>query len=187
MIPPERFQLAADLHGLGRVLDTEFLGGTFGNNVGVTTENDDWVLRGVVPPIESATLRRERFFARIVHERSSIASPWPYLIDESGAIFGWPYALMRRLPGKVLHPALDVNWPVIGRALGQAVAQLHAIQLPRVGEWRADLDDIVSPDVSAPEWFERRVAGLKQRIAQTSSALDATSAALADNLVRGAV
>src|SRR4051812_22860473 len=107
-IPPERFQLAADIHGLGRVLDTEFLGGTYGNNVGIATEHGAWVLRGAVAPLESATFLRERFFARAVHERSSMASPWPYLIDESSAIFGWPYALSRRLPGQVLHPALDL-------------------------------------------------------------------------------
>jgi aminoglycoside phosphotransferase (APT) family kinase protein len=92
----------------------------------------------------------------------------------------------RRLPGKVLHPALDVNWHVIGRALGRAAAQLHAIHFPHAGEWRADLDDIASPELSAPEWFELRVADLEQRIAQTSSALDATSAALVDRRVAGA-
>jgi hygromycin-B 7''-O-kinase len=186
-IPLERLQLAADLHGLGRVLGTEFLGGTYGNNVGVATENGDWVLRGAIAPIECETLRRERFFARIVHERSSIEAPWPYWIDGSSTIFGWPYALMRRLPGKVLHPALDLNWAVIGRAPGQTAAQLQGIHFPRAGEWRADLDDIGSREVSATEWFERRVEELKQRIAPTSWALDATSTALVDGLVADAV
>ena len=185
-IPRERFQLTADLYDLGRVLDTEFLGGTYGNNIGVLTEKGDWILRGAVSPMETSTLRRERFFARILHERSSIAAPWPYLINESVDIFGWPYALMRRLPGKVLHPSLNLNWQVIGHALGQAVAKLHAIHFPSIGEWHADLDDISSPGVTAAEWLEGRVADLRERIAHTSSPLDDTSAALIDSLVADA-
>ncbi|HEX6972180.1 MAG TPA: aminoglycoside phosphotransferase family protein [Limnochordia bacterium] len=185
-ISPERLQLAAERHRLGRVLDAEFLGGTYGNNLGVKTETGAWVLRGAVAPVEASTFHRERFFARVVRERSSIASPWPYRIDESRAIFGWPYAWMRRLPGKVLHPGHEGNWTAIGQALGRAVAQLHEIRFPHIGEWRADPDDIVSPGISAPEWLIRRVADLRQRIAETSSPLDHTSAALIDHLVADA-
>lgn len=183
IIPPRSLQLAADHHGLGRVLNAELLEGTYRNNVGVKTSAGDWVLRGAVAPLDASTLRRERFFARVVHERSSIASPWPYLLDESEAIFGWPYAFMRRLPGRVLHPGLEANWHVIGQALGRAVAKLHGIRFPHIGGWRDDLGDIASPGVSAPEWFKRRVADLKLRISQTSASLDNASTALVDSLV----
>jgi hygromycin-B 7''-O-kinase len=186
-IPRERLQLAADRWGLGRVLSSEALGGMYGNNIGLHTESGDWVLRGVVPPLEPVMLRRERYFARLVHERASLASPWPYWIDESDTIFGWPCAIMPRLPGKVLHPAAKVQWSVIGRALGRATADLHGIILPRIGNWDAACDDIVSPNLSPAEWFAQRVRDLQQRVAETSSALDTASAALVDRLVSNAL
>lgn len=186
-IPLERFQLAADRHSLGRVLAAEPLGGAYGNNVGLTTEQGAWVLRGAVPPLDATLLRRERFFARAVHERSSLASPWPYLVDDTESIFGWPYAIMPRLRGQVLHPALDLDWAVIGYALGRAAAELHSIVFPRLGAWSAEVDDIISPGMPAAQWFRKRATDLVRRVAETSAALDQASATLVEDVIGAAV
>jgi aminoglycoside phosphotransferase (APT) family kinase protein len=183
----ERFQRAADRHDLGRVVAAEQLGGTYGNNIGLDTDRGRWVLRALVPPLEPDALRRERFFARTLHERSRVASPWPYLIDDSDEIFGWPYAIMRRLPGTVLHPAQEVNWARAGAALGRVVADLHAVTFPTIGEWSGDCDGIVSPGVSAAAWFQRRAGELVDRIAETSAPLDTASAGLVSGLVADAL
>jgi len=41
----------------------------------------------------------EQFFARQLHERTSVPVPWPYLIDPTPNIFGWSYVIMPRLFG----------------------------------------------------------------------------------------
>jgi aminoglycoside phosphotransferase (APT) family kinase protein len=179
---PEQLQHAADRHDLGRVTTAEPLGGAYGNNLKLTTDRGAWVLRGGAPPLDVTMLRRERFFARVVRERSTVASPWPYLIDESSDIFGWPYAVMPRLPGHVLHFGLDVRWPRIGAALGRVVADLHRITFPDIGEWDADRDAIVAREVSPADWFLARVQRRQDRVAETSS-LDAESAYWVDDLV----
>jgi aminoglycoside phosphotransferase (APT) family kinase protein len=186
-IPVERLQLAADRHGLGRVLAAEALGGTYGNNAGFDTDGGRWVLRALVPPLDPDALHRERFFARVLHERARVASPWPYLVDDSDEIFGWPYAIMRRLPGKVLHPALEVNWARVGAALGRVVADLHAVTFATIGDWSRGCDGIVAPGMSPAEWFRRRAGELIDRVAETSSPLDGASAGLVNGLVDDAL
>lgn len=185
-ISAERFQGAADRHGLGRVLATEVLGGAHGNNVGLRTDRGDWVLRGAVGAVEVVTFFRERFFARALHGRVRLTAPWPYLVDESVDPFGWPYALMPRLPGRTVNPADRAGWLSAGGTLGRAAAELHTVTFQGIGEWSADRDDIASPGVSPADWFVARAERLVGRIARTSQPLDPASAALVDERIAGA-
>jgi aminoglycoside phosphotransferase (APT) family kinase protein len=183
-----QFQRAADKYNLGHVISAELLGGSYRNNVRLITAKGDWVLRGVTAPVTLEDLRRERFFARTLYQRSSIESPWPYLLDEESGIFGWPYSIMRFLPGKVLHPAAPgVDWRVVGSGLGKAAAKLHAIDFPCYGNWQPDLDKITCQYLLASEWFYARFLELKQRVAQSSSPLDPCSDSWSESLVQDAL
>jgi hygromycin-B 7''-O-kinase len=178
----EQLRGIATRHELGRVLGVAPLGGSYGNNLGLTTETGEWVLRAAVPPMDPEALRRERFFARLISERSSIASPWPYLIDDSADRTGWPYALMPRLPGEVLHPQAEVPWDEVGAAFGSAVAELHRITFPDVGEWDADADDIRPLGITARERLRRRASDLAK-----AAALDDASSQLFGGVVDAGV
>lgn len=178
-IPSSRqLQDIADRHHLGEVLDVERLGGSVGNNLAIRTEGESWVLRAAVSRVTAVDLRRERFFARLLSERATIGSPWPYLVDESEDITGWAYGLMPRLAGKVLHPGLQVRWDRIGGALGRAASEVHRVTFPAIGEWDADKDDIVPLGVASAERFRSRAEKMIEE-----ADLDRPSATLVTNLV----
>jgi Ser/Thr protein kinase RdoA (MazF antagonist) len=98
VIAEERFQAALDRFGLGRLTGTTpITRGLFGQNIFLHTSEGDFVLRGC--PHDERQLQHERFFCRLLHERTTVPVPWPYLIDERDDLFGWTYALMPRMPG----------------------------------------------------------------------------------------
>ena len=135
-IAPARFQSALDRFGLGRfVAAAPIRGGNFGQVLFLTSTTGEWVLRGA--PLYPSQFREERFFAELLHDRTRIPGPWPYLLDEAADIFGWPYVLMPRLPGLDLEePSVTAGLTTadrlsIARALG---ATLAAMQEPTWNE-----------------------------------------------------
>lgn len=186
-IPLERVQRAADRFDLGPVGGVAALGGAHGNNVALTAGSRPWVLRAAVGPVTVDTLRRERFFARTIAEHARIAAPQPYLIDESPEIFGWPYALMARLPGTVLQYTERRDWYEVGHELGYAVAALHGIRFPHAGEWSPTLDAIAPAHVAPEMFFVQRVAALRERLDETWAGLDPASVDLVQRAVDAAI
>jgi Ser/Thr protein kinase RdoA (MazF antagonist) len=131
VIEERQFQAALDRFDLGRFICAEpAKRGMFGQNVFLTSTTGRFVLRG--SPHSDAQLAHERFFARILHERSQTPVPWPYRIDEGTDIFGWSYALMPCMPGLHLddeqRAALTVADRVrIAAAMGSTLAQVAGV------------------------------------------------------------
>src|SRR5262245_32023812 len=97
-ISAEQLQAALDRFELGRLIDAQPVpSGLFGQNIFVRSTEGDWVLRGA--PHYDGQFEKERFFSRLVHERTEADAPWPFLIERSEELFGWHYAIMPRLPG----------------------------------------------------------------------------------------
>src|SRR5918999_571877 len=93
-----QFRAALERLGLGEFVRAEpIVGGLFGQNVFVTSTTGEYVLRGA--PHYDWQLPAERFFARLLRERTLAPVPWPYVIDPTDDIFGWSYAVMPRMPG----------------------------------------------------------------------------------------
>jgi hygromycin-B 7''-O-kinase len=93
-----QFRSALERFGLGEFVRAEpVAGGLFGQNVFVASTTGEYVLRGA--PHYDWQLPAERFFARLLHERTRAPVPWPYLLDPGDDIFGWSYAVMPRMPG----------------------------------------------------------------------------------------
>src|SRR5712692_9496121 len=92
-----------------------------------------FVLRGV--PFDATQFKGERWFMQHLHERTQASVPWPYLLDSREDIFGWSYILMPRLPGLSLadrvvkHHLSEPECRSIARALGETLAELHALSL----------------------------------------------------------
>jgi aminoglycoside phosphotransferase (APT) family kinase protein len=138
LLRPAQFQAALDRFGLGQLRRAEPVPfGLFGQNVFVTSDAGEWVLRGC--PHYDWQFPCEQFFARLLHERTSAPVPWPYLLDPADDIFGWSYALMPRMPGlQLADPAVRASLSfadrlAIARALGHTLAALHALQWPFAG------------------------------------------------------
>jgi aminoglycoside phosphotransferase (APT) family kinase protein len=154
----EQLQAALERFDLGRLVDAApAQGGLFGQNVFVTSTRGEWVLRGC--PHFPWQLPKERLAARLIHEATRLAAPWPYLLEESPALFGWSWALMPRLPGV---------WPPVDRpecgagcaaALGRGLADLHALRAEQAGAYDLASDSIAPwPKPHA----ERVLDGLEQ-------------------------
>src|ERR1700730_7093772 len=94
----EQFDAALARFDLGKFIRAELIPfGLFGQNVFVTSTAGEFVLRG--SPHFEWQFPTERYFVDLLHEKTAVPVPSPYLIDESPEIFGWSYVLMPRMPG----------------------------------------------------------------------------------------
>ena len=145
-ISDEQFQRCLTRLGLGTFVAAERVtSGICGQNVFITSTRGEYVMRGF--PLDDAQLAREAFMARHIHDQTTVAGPWPYRIDSSTDIFGWPYALMRRLPGRRIESPFKETLTLedrrsMARAFGSVLAQLRTVRLPACGEYDPQTDAI---------------------------------------------
>ena len=135
--------------------------GLWGQNILLTTTEGEFVLRGNPEPPHQ--LRKERAVAEALFERSSLAVPWPYLVDDDTDLFGWTYALMPLLPGRsgaVLWTEADDRARVeLAAAHGDALARLHQTTFPAAGPYEPDHDRFVPADYRT--WTLERIDSLR--------------------------
>ncbi len=131
-IGPAQFQAALDRFDLGTfVAATPIPFGLFGQNVFVTSTHGEWVLRGC--PHYDWQFPTEQFFVQLIHERTRVPVPYPYLVDSETDIFGWSYVCMPRMPGIQLADEALVSQLSgddrlgLARAMAGALAELHTI------------------------------------------------------------
>lgn len=161
-IAPKQFQAALARFGLGHFVRAEPTSdGLFGQNVFVTSDTGEYVLRGA--PHFSWQFPTERFFARLLHERTSAPTPWPYLLDAATDIFGWNYALMPRMPGHHFHDSawfatlsMDDRVAIAGE-LGNTLADLHALTWPYAGRYDADSATVEPLALGYGAWIIERI------------------------------
>jgi hygromycin-B 7''-O-kinase len=99
-ISAKQFQMALEHFDLGQFIHAEAIPfGLFGQNVFVTSSAGEYVLRGAAH--YDWQFPKEQFVANVLHERTAVPVPWPYLLDTDETIFGWKYGyvLMPRMPG----------------------------------------------------------------------------------------
>jgi hygromycin-B 7''-O-kinase len=176
-----QFRSALERLGLGEFVRAEpVAGGLFGQNVFVASTTGEYVLRGA--PHYDWQLPAERFFARLLHERTRTPVPWPYFLDPDDDIFGWSYALMPRMPGlKPSDIAADeelTNDERLGmaRSMGENLALMHALNWPHPGGYDLATDTIAPLEES---WTEcvgaeaRRWLALARRHSDRTTDADA--------------
>jgi aminoglycoside phosphotransferase (APT) family kinase protein len=155
-----QLQTALDRFDLGTLVSAEPLtNGLFGKNVALHTDRGSWVLRGDPwPMVVTDQFRRERFFADAVRGACEVPVPWPVHIEPNAALFGWPYALMPKLPGRAIDTASteDVDWDAVANALGRTATALRAVVFPSFGEWSSATDDVEPFVGSASDWLAHR-------------------------------
>jgi hygromycin-B 7''-O-kinase len=142
MITDEQFQAALDCFKLGHFLRAEPIPfGLFGQNVFITSSEGEYVLRGQPHfPWQFAT---EQFFAQLLHERTQVPVPWPYLIQPSTEIFGWSFVLMPRMTGlQLADPQVktqlgSANRRGIAHAFGENLARIQDVKWSTSGRYNA--------------------------------------------------
>jgi hygromycin-B 7''-O-kinase len=159
IVDGDQLHAVADEFGLGCVTDAEPApGGLFGQIVFITTTDGEYVMRG--NPHGHVQLTRERLVVQLIHERSSLAAPWPHHVSENTELFGWTYAVMPKLPGtsgsELWDTGDDEQGIALATASGEALGQLHETTSPFFGPYDAQLDDFIEMD-DFPDWALHRL------------------------------
>jgi aminoglycoside phosphotransferase (APT) family kinase protein len=180
-IDDAQFETVCARFGLGRFVRAEpVTSGLFGQNVFLTTSDGTFVLRGAphwVKGVEDAEWRREDrwqftkevFFARMLHERTRTPVPWPMLHDQASDIFGWPYIVMPRMPGRcfgerdILTELVADDRRGVAVALGENLAEMQRLTSAFAGDF--------SPVSIALEAFPEGPVGWMAREARTFVAM----------------
>jgi hygromycin-B 7''-O-kinase len=180
-IDDEQFRSALERLGLGEFVRAEpIAGGLFGQNVFVSSTTGEYVLRGA--PHYDWQLPTERFFVRLLHERTLAPVTWPYLLDPGDDIFGWSYAVMPRMPGLQLFDnaaaeALTSDERLgMARSMGENLALMHALSWPRPGCYALATETIAPLEESWTEWVAaeaRRWLSLARRHSDRTTNADA--------------
>jgi hygromycin-B 7''-O-kinase len=157
-ISDEQLQAALDRFSLGAFVHAEPISqGLFGQNLFLTSDRGEYVLRGV--PHYSWQFKTERFFAEHLHRATSVPVPWPYLLDESSDIFGWSYVIMPRLNG---HQLTNANLDAYGDdalrqiawAQGEMLVEAQNLTWPYPGRYDEGTDRIEPHGEPFFAWFK---------------------------------
>lgn len=160
-ISDEQLQKALDRFNLGRFVEAEpITQGLFGQNLFLTSSRGEFVLRGV--PHYSWQFKNERFFAKLLKERTSAPVPWPYLLDEETDVFGWSYAIMPRLKGIQLSDSNLGSFKqdelrLIAEAQGKMLAEMQKLTWNHPGRYDAKTDAIKPLKESFFAWFKKNI------------------------------
>lgn len=107
----------------------------------------DWVLRTDAPSGIATSLGRPQEFALLrAAQGAGVTVPEPLFLCNDGAVFGKPFYVMRRVPGRaeghrlVRDPAIERKGDALAERLGRELARIHSIVPPR-----PDLDFLAVP------------------------------------------
>jgi hypothetical protein len=167
VISDEQLQAALDRFDLGTFVRAEpAQGGLFGQNVMVSSTTGEYVLRGSAGLDQQ--LRPEQFFTNLLHERTDVPVPWPYLIERKKDIFGWAFAVMPRLPGVLPNETDPARRLLIARSMGETLARTQELTWPNCGEYDPDAGTIAPVEAVYGEWTISRIRERLSRCLDTT-------------------
>lgn len=139
-ISHDQFNRALARFKLGELVSVETIPfGLFGQNVFITSTVGEFVFRGA--PHAPWQFPTEQFFARMLHEKTKVPVPWPYLIDDSCEFFSWSYAIMPRMAGiqtadRAVRQALAKSDRIaMAAAMGRNLAAMQELGAPVCGRF----------------------------------------------------
>lgn len=180
-ITPKQFQAALDHFGLGQFIRAEPIPfGLFGQNVFVTSTKGQFVLRGAAH--SDWQFPKEQFVARLLHEKTSVPAPWPYLIGTDEAVFGWKYgyAILPRMPGlqlanpEVLKTITMKDRKDIAYTIGENLREVQKVEWPSSGQYDLKTKTIKAFNSGFENWL---VDELRQLVQKSLSYNDKTTEA----------
>lgn len=156
-----QFQAMLDRFGLGDLVGFEPILRGSEQNVFVFSTAGEFVFRG--KPLFAGQFAEEKFVVDHLHRQTVAPVAYPYLVDPSGDLFGWPYALMPRLPGNQVddpnvQPRLtNGDQEEIACASARVLAQLHEFNVDHPGEYDVATNDMKRFGIPYVEWLFARI------------------------------
>jgi hygromycin-B 7''-O-kinase len=131
----EQLQLMLNRFNLGKLISSEKTSKGVGKQtIFVLSSSGEYVLKG--NPLFEGQFIEEKFYVDNLLRRTELPVPFPYLIDESGDLFGWSYYIMPRLPGRHINePGFEAGLSVVDK---KQIAELLAICLKELHSWKVD-------------------------------------------------
>jgi hygromycin-B 7''-O-kinase len=169
------FQATLDRFDLGRFVSAEpIAAGNFGQNVYLTSTAGAYVLRGA--PFDPQQFLKEQFYTDQLHAHTAAPVPWPYRLDPSPEIFGWPYVIMPRMPG--IHPYDDRDRSrlsaddrlQIAIAMGETLAEMQRLTWAHAGSYDAAARTLRPFATPFADWIVARIRGCVEEAASLSDA-----------------
>ena len=145
-----QLQAALDEFGLGELESaTAIPFGLFGQNIFIkNTLGKEYVLR--THSHYDWQLPTEHFFGKLIHEKTHVPSPWPYLFTESDKIFGFKFgfAMLPRLPGQntadpqVYNNLDSTKKSQLAEALARSLHELQKLTWPYSGKYNPSRSEV---------------------------------------------
>lgn len=175
-ITNEQFQRALDTFHLGKFVKAEPISqGLFGQNVYITSDKGEFVLRG--KPHYDWQFPNEKLIAELLHEKTIVPVPYPYLLETSKEIFGWEFILMPKMKGKNLSDSLSEDWLSdderieIAKAQGSTLREAQKLTYAYCGKF-----DLATNSIKAytPDWFTEFSRQILERLEKSTQYNDKT-------------
>ena len=177
-ISDEQLQAALNCFNLGEFLHAEPIPfGLFGQNLFVTSTVGEFVLRGV--PHYDWQFPAEKFFTEILHIKTHVPVPYPYLFNTSPEIFGWPFVIMPKMPGLQLADSQVVaslsmdQRRGVARALAAMLIEIQTLTWEYSGRYDATTQTVQKMPQDYRSWIMQRT---RELIAQAQSYNENTTA-----------
>jgi hygromycin-B 7''-O-kinase len=188
-LTPAQLQAALDCFGLGTLTEAQpIAAGMFGQNLFVSSSQGDWVLRG--NPHTHWQFPAEQFFTHLIREHSSLPVAYPYLYEPSSQIFGWPFVLMPRMPGKQLEAdevyatLSEADKTEVALALARTLVEFQGITWENAGRYDLELRTIKPLGVDYRVWIIGRIRELLANSLAANDNTKSTDAAWVETILQ---
>ncbi|SMH34445.1 MULTISPECIES: phosphotransferase family protein [Cyanophyceae] len=158
LISELQLQAALAHFNLGDFIKAEpILFGNFRQNLYLTSTKGEYVLRGV--PHTPWQFEHEKFFYKLLFEKTKVPVPLPFLIDYSDDIFGWSYVIMPRIKGlnlsdpKVKNKLTENDLEEISKAMGENLILMQELYWDFPGHYDPKLKSIKKLNKKYQEWI----------------------------------
>jgi hygromycin-B 7''-O-kinase len=164
-ISDEQLQRALNYFDLGKFLYAEPIPfGLFGQNLFVTSTVSDFVLRGV--PHYDWQFPTEQFFIELLHDKTRVPVPYPYLFNPSAEIFGWSFVIMPKMSGLQLADSQVVahlsatERRGVAQALAAMLIEIQTLTWEHTGRFNIETQMIEPMRQDYRSWIVQRIREL---------------------------
>lgn len=188
MIADEQLQAALARFDLGEFVSAEPIPfGLFGQNLFVTSDKGEYVLRGV--PHYDWQFPAEKFFTNKLHAKTRVPVPYPYWYETATDIFGWGFCLMPRMSGvqladeKTAKGLASEDRRGIARAMARMLVEAQTLTWAFDGRYDFEKDAIVPTRIDYRVWVVQRVRELLAQAQSINMNTPASDVAWAEHII----